>query len=51
VISDFAGDDWSSPMSMLAMRHDLLAIGIADPPNFDVPQSVSYSPTRPGRRE
>lgn len=37
VISDFAGTDWSSPMSALAMRHDLLAIGIVDPREFDVP--------------
>ena len=37
VISDFAGSDWSSPMSALSMRHDLLAIGIVDPREFDVP--------------
>ena len=37
VISDFAGVDWSSAMSALAMRHDLLAIGIGDPREFDVP--------------
>lgn len=37
VISDFMGGDWSSPMSALAMRHDLLAIGIADPRELDVP--------------
>jgi uncharacterized protein (DUF58 family) len=37
VISDFAGSEWSSPMSALAMRHDLLAIGIVDPREFDVP--------------
>lgn len=37
VISDFAGDEWSTPMSALAMRHDLLAIGIVDPREFDVP--------------
>ncbi|MDP9465262.1 MAG: DUF58 domain-containing protein [Actinomycetota bacterium] len=37
VISDFAGVDWSPPMSALAMRHDLLAIGIVDPREFDVP--------------
>ena len=37
VISDFAGEEWSPPMSALAMRHDLLAIGIVDPREFDVP--------------
>ena len=37
VISDFAGEEWASPMSALAMRHDLLAIGIVDPREFDVP--------------
>ena len=37
VISDFAGDDWAGPMSLLSMRHDLLAIGITDPREFDVP--------------
>jgi uncharacterized protein (DUF58 family) len=37
VISDFAGEEWASPMSALAMRHDLLAIGIIDPREFDVP--------------
>ena len=37
VISDFAGSEWSSPMSALSMRHDLLAIGVIDPREFDVP--------------
>jgi len=37
VISDFAGQEWSPPMSLLSMRHDLLAIGIVDPREFDVP--------------
>ena len=37
VISDFAGTDWASPMSLLGQRHDLLAIGIVDPREFDVP--------------
>jgi uncharacterized protein (DUF58 family) len=37
VISDFAGVEWSAPMSALAMRHDLLAIGVVDPREFDVP--------------
>ena len=37
IISDFAGDAWSPPMSALAMRHDLLAIGVVDPRELDVP--------------
>ena len=37
VISDFGGDAWSAPMSLLSMRHDVLAIGIVDPREFDVP--------------
>jgi uncharacterized protein (DUF58 family) len=37
VISDFAGADWSPPLTTLAMRHDLLAIAISDPREFDVP--------------
>ena len=37
IISDFAGVEWSSAMSALAMRHDVLAIGIVDPREFDVP--------------
>jgi uncharacterized protein (DUF58 family) len=54
VISDFAGTDWSSPMSMLAMRHDLLAIGIADPRELDVPAIglVTFAdPSTGGTRE
>ena len=37
IISDFAGDAWSPPMSALAMRHDLLAIGVVDPRELDMP--------------
>jgi uncharacterized protein (DUF58 family) len=44
VISDFSTPPssdvdapWASAMSALAMRHDLLAIGITDPREFDVP--------------
>jgi uncharacterized protein (DUF58 family) len=37
VISDFAGSDWSRPMSALGMRHDVLAIAIVDPREFDIP--------------
>jgi uncharacterized protein (DUF58 family) len=37
VISDFAGTDWSSAMSALGMRHDVLSIGVVDPREFDVP--------------
>lgn len=37
VISDFLTDDWSAPLGRLAMRHDLLAITVNDPREFDVP--------------
>jgi uncharacterized protein (DUF58 family) len=37
VISDFAGHEWSAPMTRLAMRHDLLSIGIVDPREIDIP--------------
>jgi uncharacterized protein (DUF58 family) len=41
IISDFAmpGGEapWASAMSALSMRHDVLAIGITDPREFDVP--------------
>jgi uncharacterized protein (DUF58 family) len=37
VISDFAGDDWSRALGRLALRHDLLAITVNDPREFDVP--------------
>ncbi len=36
VISDFAGTSWSSPISALAMRHDVLAISVVGPREFDV---------------
>ena len=37
VISDFAGDEWASPLGRLGVRHDLLAISIHDPREHDVP--------------
>jgi uncharacterized protein (DUF58 family) len=37
VISDFSGEEWSSPMTMLSMRHDVLSIGILDPREVDIP--------------
>jgi uncharacterized protein (DUF58 family) len=37
VIADFGGDDWADPLARLGMRHDLLAVTIADPRERDVP--------------
>ncbi|NND75426.1 MAG: DUF58 domain-containing protein [Ilumatobacter sp.] len=37
VISDFAGDDWSTALGRLSLRHDLLAITVHDPREYDVP--------------
>ncbi len=37
VISDFAGDDWQSALARLGLRHDLLAIAIHDPREYDIP--------------
>ncbi len=37
VISDFAGDLWQPAMARLRMRHDLLAISVHDPREYDVP--------------
>jgi len=37
VISDFAGDDWGDALGRLSMRHDLLAITVHDPREYDVP--------------
>jgi uncharacterized protein (DUF58 family) len=37
VISDFLSDDWSRALGRLSMRHDLLAITINDPREFDIP--------------
>jgi uncharacterized protein (DUF58 family) len=37
VISDFLADDWSPALGRLSMRHDLLAITVNDPREFDVP--------------
>ena len=37
VISDFAGDEWAGPLGRLGVRHDLLAISVHDPREYDVP--------------
>lgn len=37
VISDFLADGWNMPLGRLSLRHDLLAITISDPREFDVP--------------
>lgn len=37
VISDFAGTDWTRSLGRLSLRHDLLAITVHDPREYDVP--------------
>lgn len=37
VISDFAGTGWSTSLGRLSLRHDLLAITVHDPREYDVP--------------
>ncbi len=37
VVSDFSGDDWAPPLGRLGLRHDLLAVTVHDPREFDVP--------------
>jgi uncharacterized protein (DUF58 family) len=37
VISDFAAGEWSRSLGRLALRHDLLAITVNDPREFDIP--------------
>jgi uncharacterized protein (DUF58 family) len=37
VIADFSGDDWVDPLARIGLRHDLLAVTIADPRERDVP--------------
>ena len=37
VISDFAGSDWTKSLGRLSLRHDLLAITVHDPREYDVP--------------
>lgn len=37
VISDFLADDWARALGRLSMRHDLLAITVNDPREFDIP--------------
>lgn len=37
VISDFHGADWATSLGRLSIRHDLLAITVHDPREYDVP--------------
>ena len=37
MISDFLSEGWSVPLGRLSLRHDLLAITVNDPREFDVP--------------
>jgi len=37
VISDFAGDAWADALGRLSLRHDLLAVTVHDPREYDVP--------------
>lgn len=37
VISDFAGTEWSPALGRLSLRHDLLAVTVHDPREYDVP--------------
>lgn len=37
VISDFAGPQWSPALGRLSLRHDLLAVTVHDPREYDVP--------------
>lgn len=37
VISDFLSDEWTPALGRLAIRHDLLAITVNDPREFDIP--------------
>ena len=37
VVADFQGTEWSDALARLSLRHDLLAITVHDPREFDVP--------------
>ncbi len=37
VISDFVGTEWTTALGRLSLRHDLLAITVHDPREYDVP--------------
>ena len=37
VISDFDGDAWADSLGRLSLRHDLLAVTVHDPREYDVP--------------
>ena len=38
VISDFAGSEWIDPMVRLGQRHDLLAVTVHDPREYELPE-------------
>jgi uncharacterized protein (DUF58 family) len=38
VVSDFPGLEWSGPLARLGQRHDLLAISVHDPREYDLPE-------------
>jgi uncharacterized protein (DUF58 family) len=37
VVSDFAGDEWNPALGRLSLRHDLLAVTVHDPREYDIP--------------
>ncbi len=37
VISDFAGESWQPSLARLSVRHDLLAVTVHDPREYDIP--------------
>lgn len=37
VVSDFAGNDWITPLGRTGIRHELLGIAVTDPREHDVP--------------
>mgnify|MGYP001122162501 FL=1 len=40
VVSDFlADDDWQRPLGLLARRHDVVAVQVVDPREFDLPDA------------
>lgn len=38
VVSDFSGTDWATGLGRLGQRHDLLAITVHDPREYDLPE-------------
>lgn len=47
VISDFQGEQWQPSLARLSMRHDLLAVTVHDPREYDVPPIGLVSLTDP----